>query len=187
MALLLTALPTVSAEERRFGDVNGDGFIDVFDALEILKYFADMPSVIEKGNEEYEIARAITGGDKLTIKSALEIMRAVAGMTSSFGDVCVWCGADERHTHATCPVFVCWFCGEKQCFIDGYCPHFECPLCMEEGCYGGLCVSGDAMSWRCWICGESGCPQGKLCPEYTCIICGENDCLCFCPERDEVR
>jgi hypothetical protein len=71
-----TAEPPV---ERVFGDVDGNGVVTIVDALEILMYLAGMASALDQP-DNFDAARAITGGEKPTIVDALEILMYLAGM-----------------------------------------------------------------------------------------------------------
>jgi hypothetical protein len=64
-----------------YGDVNGDGEINIFDALEILKYLAGMENLIVPESYAWRAAR-VTGGDEPVIFDALEILKMLAGMES---------------------------------------------------------------------------------------------------------
>jgi len=66
---------------RLLGDVNDSGDIDIGDVLEILKYLADLPSVIDDDEEAFEFA-LITGEEVPTIGDALEILKYLAGLPS---------------------------------------------------------------------------------------------------------
>jgi hypothetical protein len=66
---------------RMLGDVNGDGYVTITDALEILMFLAGMPSELDKP-ENFFVASAVSGGDKPTINGALEILMFLAGMDS---------------------------------------------------------------------------------------------------------
>ncbi|MDR2532645.1 MAG: dockerin type I repeat-containing protein [Oscillospiraceae bacterium] len=65
------------------GDVNGDGFIDSADALEILKYEIGLPNVIE-GNPRALAAADIFGNGVVDSRVALEIMKFEIGLPSVF-------------------------------------------------------------------------------------------------------
>lgn len=72
----------------RYGDVNGDTFVDSKDATQILRYDAGLPSVIKDVNgrvDEYILFVAkVLGNSTLTPKDATQIMRYEAGYTSVF-------------------------------------------------------------------------------------------------------
>jgi hypothetical protein len=72
----------------RRGDVNGDNFININDALEILKYLASLDGEIRTGTvinpRAYNAAAQITQDDSITINDALEILKCLAGLPSVF-------------------------------------------------------------------------------------------------------
>ncbi|MDR2532644.1 MAG: dockerin type I repeat-containing protein [Oscillospiraceae bacterium] len=68
------------------GDVNGDGFIDSADALEILKYEIGLPNVIE-GNPRALAAADIFGNGVVDSRVALEIMKFEIGLPSVFDNI----------------------------------------------------------------------------------------------------
>jgi aryl-phospho-beta-D-glucosidase BglC (GH1 family) len=68
---------------RAVGDVNNDGTVDIFDALEILKMLAGMQSVVVRGTPAWKSAQIATGSltaDTPDIFDALEILKMLAGM-----------------------------------------------------------------------------------------------------------
>jgi beta-glucanase (GH16 family) len=86
--LISTEPPTTSTEPpvvtRIPGDVDGNGVVTITDALEILMYLAGMDSALND-LDNFNAARAITGGEKPTISDALEILMYLAGMESVIG------------------------------------------------------------------------------------------------------
>ncbi|MDR2533096.1 MAG: dockerin type I repeat-containing protein [Oscillospiraceae bacterium] len=68
-------------EPYSLGDVNGDGFIDSSDALEILKYEIGLPNVIE-GNPRALAAADIFGNGVVDSRVALEILKLEIGLPS---------------------------------------------------------------------------------------------------------
>jgi hypothetical protein len=63
------------------GDITGDRWIDIFDALEILKYLAGMESRIQPNTRAFRAA-LITEAEQPTIFDALEILKYIARMDS---------------------------------------------------------------------------------------------------------
>jgi uncharacterized repeat protein (TIGR02543 family) len=61
------------------GDVTGTGSVDIHDALEILKYLAELPNEIDS-NDDARAAATITGHGNPTICDALEILKYLAGL-----------------------------------------------------------------------------------------------------------
>jgi hypothetical protein len=59
------------------GDANGDGIVDISDALEILKYLAELNNLIENNPENYSAADVDEDGE-ITIQDALEILKYLA-------------------------------------------------------------------------------------------------------------
>jgi hypothetical protein len=76
-------VPVIQTDYGILGDINGDGQVDIMDALEVLKYLAQMDSVIEEGNDAWNNARLIRDSDP-SIVTALEILKAISGMRSVF-------------------------------------------------------------------------------------------------------
>jgi hypothetical protein len=85
VTLTLSAIPTLSAATpARRGDVNGDNFINIMDALEILKHLADMDNVIAKSERAFTAAATLTGDNsEVTIFDALEILKYLADMDNT--------------------------------------------------------------------------------------------------------
>jgi hypothetical protein len=65
------------------GDVNGNGVITIADALEIMNYLANLPSVIVRGNSAWNAACIL--GNEPTIQDVLEILLYLAGLDSALG------------------------------------------------------------------------------------------------------
>jgi hypothetical protein len=61
------------------GNVTGSGTISIADALEVLKYTADMPSIIDECSNAFFAAMVISE-EEPGIADALEIMKYVADM-----------------------------------------------------------------------------------------------------------
>jgi len=156
------ALPVTAESAYRLGDVNGDSETDIGDALEILKYLADLDNVID-GNDEAFKAACITG-DEPTIGCVLEILKFLADLESVLDDVCDDCGFVDCECDDVTDPKECSGCGkpEKDC---------ECP--------------GDEEV--CDDCGnpEEDCDCGKEPTEPTvCPDCGKEDCICTSPCTD---
>ncbi|MDR2533127.1 MAG: dockerin type I repeat-containing protein [Oscillospiraceae bacterium] len=90
LALIITIVLSFSiiagatqVEPYSLGDVNGDGFIDSSDALEILKYEIGLPNVIE-GNPRALAAADIFGNGVVDSRVALEILKFEIGLSSVF-------------------------------------------------------------------------------------------------------
>jgi hypothetical protein len=64
------------------GDVDGDGRVTTADALEILRYAAGLPNVIE-GDERALAAADVNGDGKIDTADAMRILQIVAGLTSA--------------------------------------------------------------------------------------------------------
>jgi hypothetical protein len=64
------------------GDVDGNGYLTIIDALEILMFLAGLDSVLDQP-AGYNAARAVTGGVTPSISDALEILMWLAGMNSA--------------------------------------------------------------------------------------------------------
>ena len=73
---------------RRYGDVNGDGYVDSKDAVQILLYDVGKPSLIRGSDgivNEYLLSVAkVCGNSTLTAKDATQILRYSAHLTSVF-------------------------------------------------------------------------------------------------------
>jgi|GEM_PF-1660689 len=73
---------------RKYGDVNGDTFVDAKDATQILRYEAGLPSMIKSAGstaDTYLLQVAdITGSGDPCSKDATQILRYDVGMTSIF-------------------------------------------------------------------------------------------------------
>jgi len=72
-------------DEFKLGDVNGDGVIDIMDALEILKFLAGIENVISKAGNHLKAALIIKNDvrkepNKSEIGDALEILKKLAGI-----------------------------------------------------------------------------------------------------------
>jgi hypothetical protein len=84
IAIMLTAIPIVSANTTvRKGDINGDNYITILDALEILKYLAGLDNMLSDPRA-LAAAKAINGGDTVTINCVLEILKVLANLPSAF-------------------------------------------------------------------------------------------------------
>jgi hypothetical protein len=84
-ALTVTMTATFTAQEDfMLGDVNGDGVIDMYDALELLSYLGNAPSgsVIKTDERAREAARVL-GNSTLSIHDALEILKFMNGLNSA--------------------------------------------------------------------------------------------------------
>jgi hypothetical protein len=85
------------------GDVNGDGFITITDALEILKYLAGLSSnMLSVDPAAMNAARLVSGrvnGESPAIGDVLEILKRLAGLNSVFDSFtcpeCDWCNPQE--------------------------------------------------------------------------------------------
>jgi len=64
------------------GDVNGDGVVTIADALEILKYLAEIDNLISKSPNAFNAAARITASVIPTMGDALAILKYLAGMES---------------------------------------------------------------------------------------------------------
>ena len=73
---------------RRYGDVNGDGYVDSKDAVQILLYDVGKPSLIRGEDgivDEYLLSVAkVCGNSTLTAKDATQILRYAANLPSVF-------------------------------------------------------------------------------------------------------
>jgi hypothetical protein len=65
----------------RPGDVTGTGNIEIGDVLEILKYLAGLPNILENNANAFNAA-LITGADVPVIEDALEILKYLANLPS---------------------------------------------------------------------------------------------------------
>jgi hypothetical protein len=67
------------------GDVNGNGIIDIGDAVEILRYLAGMTNAIENNPQAFQAALVVSPreGRLPNISDVVEILRYLAGMSSA--------------------------------------------------------------------------------------------------------
>jgi hypothetical protein len=85
LATTTTTTPTPTAKEDEFllGDVNGDGKVDIKDALEILKYLAKLPSVLDDGGNAVKNALVYDPGmENPTMLDVIEILKHLAKLPS---------------------------------------------------------------------------------------------------------
>jgi hypothetical protein len=89
IALTLSVIPIASAStststnQNKKGDINGDGYVTIQDALEILKYLAGIESLLDTP-AGFNAAREILGGHAVGINSVLEILKFLAEIPSVF-------------------------------------------------------------------------------------------------------
>ena len=73
---------------RKYGDVNGDTFVDAKDATQIMRYEVGMPSLIKGADDTVDTyllqVADIIGSGKPSSKDATQILRYDVGMTSIF-------------------------------------------------------------------------------------------------------
>jgi hypothetical protein len=86
----VTTATTVNQNDFLLGDVNGDGKVDISDALEILKYLAKLPSVFDDSAKVGNALKASLICDpqasKPVIGDALEILKHLAKLPSVVGE-----------------------------------------------------------------------------------------------------
>jgi hypothetical protein len=70
-------------ENRQLGDVNGNGNIDVGDALQILRTLVGLSSDIQEGNCAWHSALITPNAQRPTVSDALAILRRLVGLSSA--------------------------------------------------------------------------------------------------------
>jgi hypothetical protein len=72
---------------RQVGDINGNGIVDVNDALAILRYLVGLPSRIDTSDCAMKAALIINPhGDEPTVQDALAVLRHLVGLSSALDD-----------------------------------------------------------------------------------------------------
>jgi hypothetical protein len=92
-AVLMPYVPVVTTTaaapvqtERMRGDVNGDGVVNISDAIEILRFLAGMSNIIDSNEQAFNAAR-ILGRSYPEIGDVIEILRYLAGMNNAIAAV----------------------------------------------------------------------------------------------------